>query len=491
MRILRDDLGTPALPPTTEPGGLRGLAAAWNRFWFTPGDPTPLGLVRICAGLLILYVHLLYTFDLQKIVGAHAWVDLKTIDEKRKEVPTLVPEDEWDAHLHPDETAQMSRQEHDERYLPLPALPPQRRLAVLESLIDEMKEGLQGVVEIDPSRLAKENLEREQELEVYYWLYIERNNVDPRQLPRDPEQKRAIVAYARRNGFDPRLVYSKGFAAFSLWFHVTDPTWMLVLHIGILAVILMFTVGFCTRITAALTWLGAISYIQRSPPTLFGQDVMMNVALLYLVIGPSGAALSVDRWLTRRWARRAAAARGKAVVETRPAPSVTATFALRLLQIHLCFIYLAAGCSKLLGSSWWSGVALWLTMANYQFAPLNNPVYQKFLHYITEHRWLWETVMNVGVIHTFLVELGFPFLVWNRRLRWIMVVLAVLLHTGIAVLMGLTVFQLFMLVLLLPFFPPETVRRLAEPLGELLTSWIPASRRPALAAAEQLAVVTR
>jgi hypothetical protein len=475
MRIWSNDLSGSA-PSALEPRGLRSIAAAWNRFWFTPADPTPLGLMRICCGLLILYVHLLYTFDLQKIVGEHAWIDLKTINEKRKDVPVLVPEDEWEARP---------------QVVPLVTLLPADRLPILESMIDELKEGLKDVVEIDPTKLAKENLEREQQLEAFYWLYVEKNSIDPRLLPRDPEQKRYVLNYARRNGVDPRLVYSKGFAAFSLWFHVTDPTWMMILHLGILVVILLFTVGFCTRITAVLTWLAAISYIQRSPPTLFGQDVMMNIALVYLMIGPSGAALSVDRWLTRLWSRRAAAQRGNTAVDASPLPSVNANFAIRLLQIHLCFIYLAAGCSKLLGATWWSGVALWFTMANYQFAPLNNPVYQKFLHFLTEHRWVWETVMSVGVVHTFVVELGFPFLVWNRRLRWFMIVVAVLLHTGIAVLMGLTVFQLFMLVLLLSFFPAETVRRLAEPLGELLTGWIPAARRQALAPAPatgQLAV---
>ena len=42
---------------------------AWTGFWFTPADPTPLCLMRIVAGLLTLYVHVAYSFDLQAFFG--------------------------------------------------------------------------------------------------------------------------------------------------------------------------------------------------------------------------------------------------------------------------------------------------------------------------------------------------------------------------------------------------------------------------------------
>src|SRR5207244_1990257 len=71
---------------------------------------------------------------------------------------------------------------------------------------------------------------------------------------------------------------------------------------------------------------------------------------------PSGAAFSLDR-------RRA-----RTVV---PAKSWTANVALRLIQIHLCVIYLCAGLSKLQGNRWWDGTAVWLTMTLHEFAPFD------------------------------------------------------------------------------------------------------------------------
>jgi hypothetical protein len=144
---------------------------------------------------------------------------------------------------------------------------------------------------------------------------------------------------------------------------------MAVAHTIILVIMLLFTLGFCTRITSVLTWLAALSYIQRAQTTLFGMDTMMNISMIYLMIGPSGATFSLDRWLAKRRARRVLSgeikgdfAAAQAVLQG-PAPSVAATFATRLLQIHFCFIYFASGASKLKGGTWWGGTAIWYTIA--------------------------------------------------------------------------------------------------------------------------------
>src|SRR5262245_49868985 len=73
------------------------VVQAWNDFWFRPADPTTLGVIRICAGLLVLYVHLVYTFDLQALFGKNAWLDLQTVTLSRLEEPIGVPADDWEA----------------------------------------------------------------------------------------------------------------------------------------------------------------------------------------------------------------------------------------------------------------------------------------------------------------------------------------------------------------------------------------------------------
>ena len=58
------------------------------------------------------------------------------------------------------------------------------------------------------------------------------------------------------------------------------------------------------------------------------------------------------------------------------------------------------------------------------------------------------------------MELGLPFLIWLPKFRWLMIIGGVMLHTGIALSMGLTTFGILMLCMLLSFVPVETVERL-------------------------------
>jgi hypothetical protein len=367
---------------------MRNAIQAWDRFWFTPADPTLLGLIRICGGLVILYIHIAYTYDLHNFFGEHAWLDLETINAYRHESPVLAPPLTWDD---------------------VPARP------------------------------------------------------GP---PRDEAERQYVEEYTDRWGVDPRLTVGKGQPLWSIWFHVTDPKWMRAVHVAILVTMFLFTIGLCTRITAVLTWLGMLCYIQRSSVTLFGMDTIMIVVVLYLMIGPSGAALSVDRLLARYWATRRALRRHEPVPDlSRPEPMISANLALRLMQIHICIIYLASGLSKLQGESWWNGTAVWATMANFEFSPLRYQLYSDFIAWLPKHRWLWELLMTTITYGTLVFEIAFPFLVWNPRLRWTMIVSGVLLHTGIAFFMGLVTFSLMMLTLLLSFVPMGSVYQFLWRLG--------------------------
>jgi hypothetical protein len=247
----------------------------------------------------------------------------------------------------------------------------------------------------------------------------------------------------------------------SIYYHVENPLWVWVIHSGIMLVAALFTLGLWTRVTSVLTWIGSLMYLHRmmQPGMLFGMDTMTNIGLFYLMFAPCGAALSLDRWLQVRRERQRL---GDKYVPQPPQPRVSATFATRLIQINYCVIYFAAGTSKLMGTSWWNGTAPNGFLLNYSFAPFDVRLYVRFLKELVAHRFLWELFGAIGVVGTLFLELGFPFLVWNRRTRWFMVCGAVLFHTAIALLMGLVTFSLMMLVLVLAFVPPEAVRQMLE-----------------------------
>ncbi|HEY7423396.1 MAG TPA: HTTM domain-containing protein [Gemmataceae bacterium] len=363
---------------------LKTFVHSWDRFFFRPADPTTLGLMRICAGILILYVHLIYGIGLMDYLGPDAWVINKGWTDKPGEG------------------------------------------GVLDFLRGD------GNVYQTPS-----------------WTW--------------DDTKGEVV---------------HGQALWSIFYHVEDPFWLWTIHITILVIMFLFTIGLWTPITSVLTWIGALMYIQRLQGMLFGLDTMTNLGLLYLMIagaaGAGGATLSVDRWLKVRRERRRL---GSAYVPRPPEPRVSANFVTRLIQINFCLIYFAAGTSKLLGTSWWNGTAPNRFLLNYSFAPFEVGAYVTMLKWLADHRLLWELAGAVGVIGTLFVELGFPFLVWNRRMRWVMVCGAILFHTQIALLMGLVTFSIMMLILVLAFVPPEAVRQGLQRLGEHIRLFIsPAAR---------------
>ena len=85
---------TSATAPT--PGGLRGAIDAVNRFFFAPSDTATLGLIRICAGFLVLYVHLMYSYDLYRLFGKDALLSHDLVTETRNEYPVTPSLTEWE-----------------------------------------------------------------------------------------------------------------------------------------------------------------------------------------------------------------------------------------------------------------------------------------------------------------------------------------------------------------------------------------------------------
>ena len=52
----------------------QSVAADWNRFWYTPADPTLLGLIRIMTGLMLLYTHAVWGLALGDFFTSTGWL---------------------------------------------------------------------------------------------------------------------------------------------------------------------------------------------------------------------------------------------------------------------------------------------------------------------------------------------------------------------------------------------------------------------------------
>lgn len=499
-----------------ESGWLSRWARSWVGFWFTPTDPTPLCLMRIVAGLLTLYVHIAYSFDLVAFYGPNAWCDQSLCNDLRRTMPHIGPRMDWSLPSYqftmpadnrqravlrafivriiesPNPAGQLEfmrtiggldvpSDERDELLRDLRDKDPSERTALLTAYVDdkvtpEERELLPRILFHPPASAARQQFvaamaafrslmptDPEDRRRLVQML-TETNAVDWRALQdfvvrlRDmsPEGRNDYLDFLSLWGVPPEMTHARGMSTYSPWFHVTDTRLLWSIHFAHLFVITLFTLGMYTRVTSVLTWLAGLAYINRAQPYLFGQDTMMNLSLFYLMFSPCGAKWSLDRWM----ARKSAQARGEVLPAV--APSVSAGFVLRVFQIQYCLMYLSAGMSKLKGTSWWNGTALFGCMANPEFSPMHIGAYRQFVKWLCQHRVAWELVNSGAAAFTIATELSFPFLAWTP-MRPMVVAAALLMHTGIAILMGLSVFSLFMFSMLLCFIPADAINWLFDP----------------------------
>lgn len=502
---------------------LRAMWGSWTGFWFTPADPTPLCFMRIVAGILTLYVHIAYSLDLEAFFGPNAWCGQKECNETRRELPHIRHPAEWieldplraqrgdteifqmpedrrtrelfreflDRLLDQSNPARVlefmksiatAGEERDEvlryvRTLPPDAAQRDERMKgyVEDTLSAEDKDALPKFFARQSTREARQNFAtvlgefyavlppESDDRDILVQLLIDTTARDWDELFRftdrlgklSREDRKTELDFQVRWGMARRAAYAVGMQTYSPWFHVQDLRVLWLIHGLHLIVILLFTLGMYTRVTSVATWLVGLSYINRAQPYLFGQDTMMTLCLFYLMMSPCGAKWSLDRWVLRK----RALSRGATLPPV--APSISAGFVLRLFQIQFCLMYLSAGCAKLKGTSWWNGTALYGCMANSEFAPMHLSAYRGFMQWLCQHRAIWEVVNSASAAFTLLTEISFPFLVWTR-MRPVMVAASLLLHTGIAILMGLSVFSLFMFCLVACFIPADAINWMFE-----------------------------
>jgi hypothetical protein len=289
------------------------FARVWNDFWYTPEDPSLLGLIRILTGMMLIYTHVIWGLVLNDFFGPTAWIS--------RDLAKLIQEDHY---------------------------------------------------------------------------------------------------------------------TYSFWWFV-PPGWIWPAYALAMLVLVCFTVGLWTRVSAILALVVVISFANRVSEALLGLDKINIMLTFYLAVGPSGSAVSVDRFLAVR--------RGRAPA-TAPA-TVGANFAIRLIQVHMCIIYYFAGASKLMGAAWWKGSATWMLFASQEYQALD-------MTWLAWHPWLVEMLTHFTVLW----ELSFCALIWVRQLRPLVLAGAVILHLGIGATVGIWTFSLIMLVGCASFLPAEGVRTL-------------------------------
>jgi hypothetical protein len=193
--------------------------------------------------------------------------------------------------------------------------------------------------------------------------------------------------------------------------------------------LLSLALGFHARLSAFLAWGLHLSLMTSGFASFYGVDQLANTFLFYLFVFPSGRAWTLVQ--------------GRSVHD----PTIPAG-CLRVMQAHLCVIYLSAGLFKAAGRQWWNGEAIWQTVSQ--------PAFRTFdLAALAWHPWI---PMLAGWA-TLLVEIGYAFFIWPRRTRRAWGLAAIGLHLGVGLFMGLVFFSAVMILLTCCLFLIPEVER--------------------------------
>ncbi len=221
-----------------------------------------------------------------------------------------------------------------------------------------------------------------------------------------------------------------------LWF-VESPI-LLGLHEWLAVLLsLAMMLGFATRIVTPLAWWFTLMTCHRMTGALFGLDQVVVMLCMYLMLAPCGSVFSLDAWMNQRpWAGGSSQ------------PSVANNIATRLIQLHLCVIYIFGGLSKMRGEMWFDGSAMWYTLVNYEYQSL-------------DMTWLGRFPLIIATLTAFTIfwETFYCALVWPRATRPFALAAAVFVHGGIALVLGMATFGTSMIIANCAFIEPELTKR--------------------------------
>jgi hypothetical protein len=189
--------------------------------------------------------------------------------------------------------------------------------------------------------------------------------------------------------------------------------------------------GLATRLATLALFVCVISFERRNPFVFNSGDAVIRNLSFFLMLAPAGAALSLDRLRRNRsnfWSF-----------------PVRSHWPIRLMQIQLCVIYLAAVWAKVRGVTWNDGTAVSYALRIDDLARFPLP------HYVAES----PLIVSLATYGTLAVELAIPILVWNRKARPWVLLAGIGMHMTIDYRIMVGFFSYAIILMYLSFLPPE------------------------------------
>jgi len=149
------------------------------------------------------------------------------------------------------------------------------------------------------------------------------------------------------------------------------------------------------------------------------------------------------RWALDRWAP------GEPRTVLEMVSNLVHAGAMLVIVVEVCFIYACAGWYKIQGSRWEDGTALYYPLHLNDFTP-----WPAFSHLLASN----GVIVMLITYGTVIVQVAFPFTLFNRRVKNVLLVMMMCEHAGIAVTLGLPFFSLAMISADAVFLPTGFLR---------------------------------
>lgn len=206
--------------------------------------------------------------------------------------------------------------------------------------------------------------------------------------------------------------------------HITPDETVYIVTVTYLFSLIGLLAGFKTRLMGIVAWLMHLIINTTGHFTAYGVETFTHIGLFYCAVLPVGSCWSMD-----------------ASKEPHKIPPYLITLSVRIIQLHLCIMYLACGIEKSLGAQWWNGEAIWIAMQQDQFHHLNidwmaaAPIVPKLL--------CWSTLI---------VETLYPITIFWSKTKKIWLTAIISMHAFIGIFLGLELFAGLMILLNLAAF---------------------------------------
>lgn len=216
-----------------------------------------------------------------------------------------------------------------------------------------------------------------------------------------------------------------------------DNRFVLSLYVLLLLSALSLMVGFKSRLSALILFICLASFHHRNLLIFHSGDTLMRVCLFLILFGPIDKMYSID-------------SRGKAPAQASP-------WVQNLLRFQIAIVYAHSFFSKMEGSTWWDGTAIYYALHMEDFYRF--PVPLLFDNIITVKLATWSTLV---------IELALWTLIWISGLRYYVLAAGVILHLGIDWSMNLPFFEDLMIASYVLFLKPEDIERFVHFIRQVL-----------------------